>query len=138
MELAVPISAGELIDKITILQIKSERIGDVEKRANVLRELKALQDVWAAASVSAAKVDDLWQELTLVNQRLWDIEDQIRDHEKNGEFGNRFIELARAVYFENDIRAAVKKKLNLRLGSVLVEEKSYADYSSNRPSPVHK
>jgi Family of unknown function (DUF6165) len=138
MELAVPISAGELIDKITILQIKSERIGDVEKRANVLRELKALQDVWAAASVSAAKVDDLWQELKLVNQRLWDIEDQIRDHEKNGEFGNRFVELARAVYFENDIRAAVKKKLNLRLGSVLVEEKSYADYSSNRPAPVHK
>jgi Family of unknown function (DUF6165) len=138
MELAVPISAGELIDKITILQIKSERISDVAKRANVLRELIALQDVWAATSVNAANIDDLWQELKLVNQRLWDIEDQIRDHEKNSEFGNSFVELARAVYFENDIRAAVKKKLNLRLGSVLVEEKSYADYSSNRPAPGQK
>jgi hypothetical protein len=135
MELAVPISAGELIDKITILQIKSERISDAGKRANVLRELKALQDVWAAVSASAAKIDDLWQQLKLVNQRLWDIEDQIRDHEKNGDFGIRFVELARSVYFENDVRAAVKKKLNLRLGSVLVEEKSYADYSSNRPAP---
>jgi hypothetical protein len=135
MELAVPISAGELIDKITILQIKAERISDAGKRANVSRELNALQDVWAAASINAVKIDDLWQELKAVNQRLWDIEDHIRDHEKNGDFGNSFVELARAVYFENDIRAAVKKKLNVRLGSVLVEEKSYADYSSDRPAP---
>ncbi len=128
-ELLAPVSYGELIDKISILEIKAERIGDVDKRANVTRELEALCATWRAHPASrAAAIDDLWQGLREINGKLWDIEDDIRLKEAKGEFDLVFIELARAVYFTNDERARLKRELNARLGSVLVEEKSYADY----------
>ena len=127
--LLVPVSYGELIDKITILQIKDERIADPGKRANVRRELDALLATWAAHPASHAQaIDDLWDALIQVNRKLWVIEDDIRDKEAAGAFDAGFIELARAVYFVNDERAKLKRDLNTRLGSALVEEKSYADY----------
>jgi hypothetical protein len=128
-QLLVPVSYGELIDKISILEIKAERIGDAAKRANVLRELAALMATWQAHPASRAQpIDDLWSELRRVNGELWDIEDRIRDKEAAGLFDGEFIELARAVYFTNDVRARLKRDLNVRLGSDLVEEKSYASY----------
>jgi len=158
MELLVPVSAGELLDKITILQIKAQRIGDPAKRANVAVELAALEAVAARAGLVAggrggdraeattdlaegivkggadgvgAGLEDLaatMAELVGVNGELWDIEDRIRDCERAGDFGPGFVELARAVYRTNDRRAALKARLNLICGSELVEEKSYADY----------
>jgi hypothetical protein len=129
-ELLVPISPGELIDKITILEIKSQRMSDEKKLANVRTELKLLLETWQASPL-ARQVDISadWTALREVNGKLWDIEDHIRDEERAGRFGARFIELARAVYVTNDERAAVKKRINLALGSALLEEKSYADYT---------
>ena len=129
-ELLAPVSYGELIDKISILQIKAERITDAAKVANVQRELDALLGTWNAHPASRqAPIDDLWEGLRKINGELWDIEDRIRDKERAGEFDAAFIELARAVYFTNDVRAKLKRDLNTRLGSALVEEKSYADYT---------
>jgi hypothetical protein len=128
-ELLVPISPGELVDKITILEIKSERMTDAAKLHNVRIELALLTDTWRASPFSATDVRAEWDALREVNGRLWDIEDRIRDRERDGDFGAEFIELARAVYVTNDERAALKKKINTRLGSTLVEEKSYADYT---------
>ena len=122
----VPVSWGELLDKITILQIKQERIADAAKRANVTAELDALSAIAGAAMAQAAA---LLAELKQVNEALWEIEDQIRDKEREGEFDARFIELARAVYVTNDQRAAVKRQINQALGSALVEEKSYKPYT---------
>ena len=122
----VPTSGGELLDKITILQIKQERIADAAKRANVTTELEALAAIAVAAMRQAAA---LLAELKQVNEALWEIEDQIRDKEREGEFDARFIELARAVYVTNDQRAAVKRQINQALGSALVEEKSYKPYT---------
>lgn len=128
-QLLVPVSYGELIDKITILEIKDERISDPARRANVRTELDALLATWKAHPASSAEsIDDLWASLREINTRLWVIEDEIRFEEAAGRFEARFIELARAVYFVNDERARVKRELNTRLGSALVEEKSYADY----------
>jgi len=127
-ELLAPVSPGELIDKITILAIKSRRIGDPVKLANVRTELTALRDCWQASRYGKEDVAREEAELTAVNERLWDIEDRIRDKERLRVFDAEFIELARAVYVENDQRAAVKKRINLALGSSLVEEKSYAAY----------
>lgn len=127
--LLVPISYGELIDKISILQIKDQRIADAGKRANVRAELDALLATWKTHPASQAQsVDDLWKALREINTRLWDIEDEIRGKEAQGSFDAEFVELARAVYFVNDERARIKRELNVRLGSELVEEKSYADY----------
>ena len=127
-EIKVPVSPGELLDKITILRIKAQRMRDAEKLKNVRLELAALEQTWSASSYAtldiAAEVDALHQ----VNERLWVIEDDIRDQERAQAFGARFIELARAVYFENDERAAIKRRINVRLGSSIVEEKSYAQY----------
>ena len=123
----VPISPGELLDKITILEIKSQHIKDDTKLANVQTELKLLSDIWDKTSPSSG-LDNLKQELRENNQALWDIEDKIRIKESNKEFDQVFIELARSVYIQNDKRAETKKKINLKLGSVIVEEKSYADY----------
>ena len=128
-ELMVPISPGELIDKITILEIKSQRMTDAAKLHNVRTELVLLTDTWRASPFSATDIRAEWDELREVNGKLWDIEDRIRDRERDGDFGAEFIELARAVYVTNDERAAIKKKINTRLGSTLVEEKSYADYT---------
>jgi hypothetical protein len=128
-ELLVPISPGELIDKITILEIKSERIQDAAKLHNVRTELALLTDTWKASPFSATDISADWNALREVNAKLWDIEDDIRDKERAGDFGPGFIELARAVYFTNDVRAAIKRRINTALGSVLVEEKSYSDYT---------
>ena len=128
-QLLVPVSYGELIDKISILEIKAQRIGDAAKRANVQKELDALLATWQAHPASRAQsIEDLWAELRRINGELWDIEDHIRDKEAAGTFDAGFIELARAVYFTNDVRARLKRDLNARLGSDLVEEKSYANY----------
>ena len=127
-ELLVPISPGELIDKITILEIKSQRMTDAAKLHNVRTELSLLSDTWKASPYSATDISAEWAALRDVNGKLWDIEDDIRDKERGGRFDAGFIELARAVYVTNDERAAIKKRINTKLGSVLVEEKSYAAY----------
>ena len=129
-ELLTPISYGELIDKITILEIKAEQIRDAVKQANVRTELDLLNATWAAHPASRGDIGAERAQLKAINQKLWDIEDDIRLKEKAQQFDAKFIELARAVYFTNDERAAVKKAINLKLGSKLVEEKSYQDYSA--------
>ena len=127
-ELLVPISPGELIDKITILEIKSQRITDPAKLANVRTELAMLKETWSASAWSAIDIGAEWSGLRDVNAQLWDIEDRIRDKERESQFDAVFVELARAVYVTNDERAAIKRRINTKLRSVLVEEKSYADY----------
>jgi len=127
-EIHVPISPGELIDKLTILEIKSERMSDEKKLANVRLELKLLTDTWNKSEYAKNDISMEWKELKRINAALWDIEDHIRDEERAKRFTERFIELARAVYVTNDDRAAVKRKINDKLGSKIVEEKSYADY----------
>ena len=121
-------SPGELIDKITILEIKAERIADAGKLANVERELRSLAAARSEALPGSPELDELTAELRRINERLWEIEDDIRDCERKRDFGERFIELARAVYRTNDRRAAAKRQINELLGSELVEEKDYADY----------
>ena len=127
-EILIPISPGELLDKITILQIKSERISDPVKVANVQAELEMLHQVWNDTVAIDDTITALTVELKSINEALWVIEDDIRDEERNKRFGEHFIELARAVYVTNDQRAAAKKKVNLHLNSAIVEEKSYQDY----------
>jgi len=127
-ELLVPVSPGELIDKITILEIKSQRMTDAAKLRNVRTELAMLTETWKSSHFASGDISAEWSGLRDVNARLWDIEDRIRDKERDAAFDAEFIELARAVYVTNDERAALKKRINTRLGSVLVEEKSYADY----------
>ena len=127
-ELHVPVSAGELLDKITILRIKSQRIRDAAKLANVRLELDLLERTWATLGAATGQVAADEQALQAVNERLWDIEDRLRDKEAAGSFDQDFIELARAVYHRNDERAAIKKRINVALGSRLVEEKSYQPY----------
>ncbi len=127
-ELLVPISPGELIDKITILEIKSARMTDEAKLHNVRTELALLSETWRASAFSAVDITAEWSGLREVNGQLWDIEDRIRDKERDGLFDAGFIELARAVYVTNDERAALKRRINTRLGSALVEEKSYREY----------
>ena len=125
---SVPISFGELIDKITILEIKSQKITDAAKVKNVRHELDELKRVWASLEESSVEINDLRQELKKVNETLWDIEDDIRKKDLRGEFDSEFIELARSVYIQNDTRAEHKRAINLRLGSELMEEKSYVNY----------
>ena len=127
-EIQIPISPGELLDKITILQIKAERINDPAKVANVKTELEMLSKIWNEAVEIDTGISALTTELKSVNEALWEIEDDIRDEERSRRFGERFIELARAVYVTNDERANAKKKVNLHLNSSIVEEKSYQDY----------
>jgi hypothetical protein len=127
-EIQVPVSFGELLDKIAILQIKSERMKDEAKLANVRKELAALERTWMAHPAAGHDIVRLRADLKAVNERLWEIEDDIRVKEKRQEFDADFIRLARAVYFENDERARIKKDINLALGSAYVEEKSYEDY----------
>ncbi|HEY8012031.1 MAG TPA: DUF6165 family protein [Rudaea sp.] len=132
-ELSTPISIGELIDKITILEIKSAQIHDAAKLANVRTELDLLNSTWNAHPASRIDIDTERAQLKAVNEALWDIEDRIRLKEKAQAFDAEFIELARSVYFRNDERAAVKRAINLKLGSKLVEEKSYQDYRIPKP-----
>ena len=128
-EILVPISPGELLDKITILEIKSERIDDPQKVANVGHELGLLSKAWSESIMEDTTISDLHRLLKSINEELWEIEDDIRDEERHDRFGQRFVELARAVYVTNDKRAQAKKDVNLHLGSNIVEEKSYRDYS---------
>jgi Family of unknown function (DUF6165) len=127
-DIQVPISPGELLDKITILRIKCVRITDAAKLANVRLELSRLEQSWAASVPAATDLRAEEQELSRVNAALWDIEDQIRDHESGQRFDAAFIELARSVYLRNDERAAIKRRINLKLASELIEEKSYRPY----------
>ncbi|WP_407657271.1 DUF6165 family protein [Maricaulis salignorans] len=122
------IAPGELIDKITILRIKSERIGDDAKLKNVRTELALLNETLASDVPASDALSRLDAALQAVNEELWVIEDDIRDCERDGDFGAEFIRLARAVYVTNDKRAALKKDINVLLGSNIVEEKSYAAY----------
>jgi hypothetical protein len=126
--ISIPISHGELIDKITILEIKSERIGDAAKRANVCVELDLLNATWDADPASRMDIGAERAQLRAVNEALWDIEDRIRVKEKAKAFDAGFVELARSVYIRNDERAAIKRTINEKLGSTLIEEKSYQDY----------
>ena len=126
MQLMVEVSVGEVIDKITILEIKTQRIADPAKLANVRAELDSLNDTLAVVLTPSADLARLQAELFEINAALWDIEDEIRECEMRGDFGPTFVELARAVYVTNDKRAAVKKQINIALGSRLIEEKSYA------------
>lgn len=128
MTIKVELAYGELLDKITILQIKSERITDAAKVANVNKELNLLNDLWASDEKSSADISSEFKALKEINEKIWDIEDNIRDKERDKEFDEKFIELARSVYFSNDKRAEIKRTINLKLGSELIEEKSYSDY----------
>ena len=134
-ELLVPVSYGELLDKIAILQIKAERMSDPAKVANVQRELSALERTWMAHPAAVQDIARLRADLKAVNERLWVIEDDIRDKERARAFDDDFIRLARSVYFENDERARIKREINEALGSDYVEEKSYADYASGDARP---
>ncbi len=127
MPILAPISAGELVDKITILRVKAERI-DAGKRANVTKELRLLEALAADVLPDSQKLAVLTAELTAVNAALWDIEEGKRDCERRQDFGGDFVRLARAVYLENDRRAAIKRAINDETGSDLVEEKSYQPY----------
>jgi len=128
-DILVPISPGELLDKITILRIKSARMSDATKLANVRLELQLLEKTWRDSGCAIPEIAADEAALQKVNEALWDIEDKIRDKERARAFDNEFIELARAVYVTNDERAAAKKRINTQLGSRIVEEKSYQSYA---------
>ena len=128
MLISTPVSIGEVVDKVTILAIKSERITDVEKLENINKELELLREILSGVDGLWTKIESLYADLKRINEELWVIEDDIRIKEYKKEFDDEFIRLARAVYVTNDKRADVKKKINLKLGSELVEEKSYEDY----------
>ena len=128
-DISVPISPGELLDKITILRIKSARMSDAAKLVNVRHELRLLEQLWRAALPPGVDLASEEGALEAVNGKLWDVEDLLRDQEAEKRFDAKFIELARAVYVTNDERAAIKKRINVKLGSALVEEKSYRPYA---------
>jgi hypothetical protein len=125
----VEVSTGELVDKLSILEIKLLNITDKEKIKNVYKELETLNPYFQdLLDVYGIKMKNLYTRISNVNKTLWDIEDSIRDKEKAEEFDEEFVELARSVYIVNDQRAAVKKEINLLTKSELIEEKSYSDY----------
>jgi hypothetical protein len=129
-EIRVPISPGELLDKITILRIKSQRMTDPAKLSNVRLELRSLEATWNGSAYAKIDIQADVAALLSVNERLWVIEDDIRDKERAQAFDAEFIRLARAVYVENDERAAIKRRINTKLGSSIVEEKSYREYKT--------
>ena len=128
MGLMIPVSWGELLDKLTILQIKNERIESPGKLANIIKEYDALDEIRRSRCQPSSELDRLVQELRLVNETLWEVEDAIRECEREKDFNSRFIELARSVYQTNDRRAHLKYLINDLLGSDLIEEKSYEEY----------
>jgi DNA-binding GntR family transcriptional regulator len=128
MLLNVQTSPGEFLDKLTILEIKAERISDPAKLTNVRRELDQLHATWAASPLAGQDVARLVAELKAVNVALWEIEDRIRGQEAEQRFDGEFIQLARSVYFTNARRTELKRELNLALDSDLIEEKSYTEY----------
>jgi hypothetical protein len=121
----VPVSFGELVDKISILRIKSERIPNPEKLGNVRTELQLLETARLGCLIGNSDIDELEKALRDVNERLWHVEERIRDCEGRADFGPAFVELARAVYKANDVRAALKRRINEVSGSPLIEEKHY-------------
>ena len=123
----IEVSIGEIVDKLTILDIKMTNILDPEKLKNISKEYGYLKDV-VEDDLGISTTSEAYNKLLNINKELWNIEDDIRDKERNGEFDERFIELARAVYVTNDKRAEAKKEINLKFGSNFVEEKSYAKY----------
>jgi Family of unknown function (DUF6165) len=124
----IPVAVGELIDKITILEIKASRMTDDSKLRNVRRELEQLTHVWEHSGMQRSTIESEWLQLRAINEGLWNIEDRKRLKEAAASFDAEFIALARAVYFENDKRAAVKRRINELLGSDIVEEKQYTNY----------
>jgi hypothetical protein len=126
--LNVPTAPGEFLDKLTILEIKSERMKDPAKLVNVNRELEVLRASWAASPLASHDVTTLTADLKQVNETLWEIEDRIRELEADQRFDAEFITLARSVYCTNDRRAAIKREINITLGSDIIEEKSYSQY----------
>ena len=130
MSIKVELSVGELLDKISILQIKAERIVDPSKLENINKELDVLMSLWKDSAYSNNNLESETNELKAINEELWAIEDKIRDKERNRVFDKGFIELARAVYITNDKRADIKRIINSKTGSELIEEKSYSDYSA--------
>lgn len=135
MSIRTDVSVGEFLDKLTILQIKLERIQDPDKRENIRREYDLLNQNWAGSVYSGIDPGESLTALRRVNESLWDIEDRIREKEARSEFDADFIELARSVYLINDERAAIKRRLNEQYGSGLVEEKSYAPYRRDQDTP---
>jgi hypothetical protein len=129
-DVLVPVSPGELLDKITILRIKAARMTDPAKVANVRLELELLERTWKESGCADHDVTTEERALQAVNEKLWDIEDDIREKERAQAFDAEFVELARAVYFSNDERAAIKRRINIALGSRIVEEKSYRPYKA--------
>jgi hypothetical protein len=127
-DIRIPISPGELIDKLTILAIKQAKIGAPEKRRNIVREQQELMRVRAAAIPASPELSEFEERLRVVNEALWDVEDALREHERRKDFGPGFVELARAVYHHNDQRALLKRHINELLHAELIEEKSYQDY----------
>jgi len=121
----IEVSNGEIVDKLTIIEIKLSRIKDENKLVNLKKEFEELN---GSVNKIISKDDILYKRLYEVNLRLWDIEDKIRELEKNGDFGDEFVKTARAVYFINDERSEIKKEINISTGSELIEEKSYEDY----------
>lgn len=126
--ITIDVSPGELLDKISILEIKSARMTDAGQLENVRYELKLLRKTWENSVETSDPLKDFESELRSVNERLWDIEDAIRVCEAEKDFGPKFVELARSVYTTNDRRAEIKREINTMLGSSIVEEKSYTDY----------
>ncbi|HEX4023819.1 MAG TPA: DUF6165 family protein [Steroidobacteraceae bacterium] len=129
-DILVPVSPGELLDKITILRLKCERIGDASKLANTRRELALLEQTWQDAAGGDGQLAQEEAELARVNGELWEIEDHIREHEAQRCFDAAFVQLARSVYLRNDERAAIKRRINLKLNSAIIEEKSYRPYAA--------
>lgn len=132
MLITVDVSPGELLDKLTILEIKGERIKDPAKLQNVLREKDALERAAQAHITQDSAIENLRKDLKSVNEKLWDVEDEIRECERKQDFGERFVELARSVYLTNDHRSDIKKKINEVLGSHFSEVKSYSQYKSTQ------
>ena len=122
----IEVSNGELVDKVSILKIKLDRISSAQKRANIQREFDLLYE--KLAPIQITEQSDSFQRLLKINTRLWEIEDQIRAKEARGEFDKDFIELARQVYFQNDNRSQVKRDINIQTGSMIIEEKEYVQY----------
>jgi Family of unknown function (DUF6165) len=129
MSIQAAISVGEFLDKLCILRIKAERIKDRVKLDRVIKEMLTLDETWERSPYASLDLQSEISELRRVNERLWEIEDQIRVYERREEFGPGFIDLARSVYLNNDERAAIKRRINERSGSLLVEEKSYQEYT---------
>jgi hypothetical protein len=131
----VPVSWGELLDKLTILEIKRHRIADIEAHAHIEAEYRLLRDT-AAEVLQIEPIAELFARLRRINEALWEVEDAIREQESDARFGTRFVALARSVYKTNDERAAIKRRINALLNSELVEEKSYAGDGTDLPLTV--